>query len=241
MNIVLLHEQDFTSATEVSIGGSRAKHINTVLRASQGDCLKVGLLNHRLGDGVITTISANTITMVVTLSHDAPPPRPVHLVLALPRPKMLKRIVRTVAELGIKQLTLFNSYRVEKSYWQSPALQQRNIDEYLRLGLAQAGDTIMPKVDIEKRFKPFVEDRLPALVADRLAYVAHPGTGSAPQAKASDATLLAIGPEGGFIPYEIEKLQACGLQLMALGERILRVETAVPYAIAALTRGDCVQ
>ncbi len=241
MNIILLDQQDFTSATEVCIRGLRASHINTVLRAARGDCLKVGLLNQQLGSGVITRIAANAITMAVTLTVDAPPPCPVHLVLALPRPKMLKRIVRTVAELGIKQLTLFNSYRVEKSYWQSPALQPQKIDEYLRLGLAQAGDTILPQVTIEKRFKPFVEDRLPALAADRLALVAHPGISNAPAPKANAATLLAIGPEGGFIPYEIEKLQAGGLQLLNLGERILRVETAVPYAIATLNLGESVR
>lgn len=237
MNIILLQEQDFTTATQVCISGLRAKHINTVLRAAKGDSLKVGLLNQQLGSGVITEMTANAITMLVTLTDAAPPPSPVHLVLALPRPKVLKRIMRTVAELGIKQLTLLNSYRVEKSYWQSPALLQHNIDDYLRLGLAQAGDTVMPKVTIEKRFKPFVEDQLPALVDGRSAYVAHPGINNTPTAQDNAAILLAIGPEGGFIPYEIEKLQAGGLHTMRLGERILRVETAVPYAIAALTPG----
>lgn len=238
MNIILLQEQDFTSATRICIGGSRARHINTVLRASNGDHLKVGLLNQQLGTGIITETKPNKITMAITFTHDAPPPSPVSLILALPRPKMLKRIVRMVAELGIKELTLLNSYRVEKSYWQSPALHQENIDAYLQLGLAQAGDTIMPVVSIEKRFKPFVEDRLAALVANRRAYVAHPGASNATMPKASSSTLLAIGPEGGFIPYEIEKLQTEGLQLVTLGKRILRVETAVPYALAALTHGN---
>ncbi len=237
MNIILLQQQDFSSTTEVCISGLRAQHINTVLRACEGDQLKVGLLNQKLGSGVITAITSNSITMVVNLIDEPPPVCPVHLVLALPRPKMLKRIVRTVAELGIKQLTLINSYRVEKSYWHSPALLQQNINEYLRLGLAQAGDTVMPQVNIEKRFKPFVEDQLPALADGRSAYVAHPGICNATSPKAGASILLAIGPEGGFIPYEIEKLQAGGLQTISLGERILRVETAVPYAIATLTPG----
>ncbi|MGI9285244.1 MAG: 16S rRNA (uracil(1498)-N(3))-methyltransferase [Pseudomonadales bacterium] len=238
MNIILLQEPDFTSATQVCIGGLRAKHINTVLRASNGDHLKVGLLGQQLGTGLVTSMTSNEITMDVTFTHDAPLPSPVSLILALPRPKMLKRVVRMVAELGIKELTLLNSYRVEKSYWQSPALWQENIDAYLHSGLAQAGDTVMPVVNIEKRFKPFVEDRLATLCAGRKAYVAHPGIGSAPIPKVDDGTLLAIGPEGGFIPYEIEKLQTEGLQLVNLGERILRVETAVPYALAALMHGN---
>ncbi len=235
MNIILLQEQDFTGATQACIGGPRAQHVHTVLRAHVGDELKIGLLNQQLGSGVITTLTPNTVTMAITFTHDAPPPCPVRLILALPRPKMLKRIVRMVAELGVKEITLLNSYRVEKSYWQSPALQQEKIDAYLQLGLAQACDTIMPTVTVEKRFKPFVEDRLAALCIDRRPYVAHPGLVSTPAPKVQGNILLTIGPEGGFIPYEIEKLQASGLQLVSLGERILRVETAVPYALAALT------
>lgn len=238
MNIILLQEQDFTGATQVCIGDPRAQHINTVLRARVGDQLKVGLLNQQLGSGVITAMTPNKVTMAITFTHNAPPPCPVHLILALPRPKMLKRIVRMVAEFGIKELTLLNSYRVEKSYWQSPALQQEKIGAYLQLGLAQAGDTIMPSVTIEKRFKPFVEDRLATLCTGRSAFVAHPRLACAPAPKVQSEILLAIGPEGGFIPYEIEKLQASGLQLLNLGERILRVETAVPYALAALTHGN---
>lgn len=238
MNIILLSEQDFSGATQVCIDGPRAQHITTVLRARVGDQLKIGLLNQQLGSGVITAMTSNKVTMAIALTHDAPPPCPVHLILALPRPKMLKRIVRAVAELGIKELTLLNSYRVEKSYWQSPALQRERIDMYLQLGLAQAGDTIMPTVTIEKRFKPFVEDRLATACAGRTCFVAHPGLASAPAPKVQGEMLLAIGPEGGFIPYEIEKLQASGLQLLSLGERTLRVETAVPYALAALTHGN---
>jgi hypothetical protein len=55
-------------------------------------------------------------------ARNRPRPLPLTVVLALPRPKMLRRILRALAEVGVKELHLINSYRVEKSYWQSPLL-----------------------------------------------------------------------------------------------------------------------
>src|SRR5690606_28312505 len=92
-----------------------------------------------------------------------PPPAklPLTLLLALPRPKMLKRVLQTVASMGVPRLVLLNSYRVEKSFWQTPFLTPEAIREQLILGLEQSRDTVLPEVWIEKRFKPFVEDQLP--------------------------------------------------------------------------------
>jgi RsmE family RNA methyltransferase len=134
----------------------------------------------------------------------------------------------------VPRLVLLNSYRVEKSFWQTPFLQPAAIREQLILGLEQARDTVLPEVLIEQRFKPFVEDRLPAMAAGSLGLVGHPGDYPACPRAVEQAVTLAIGPEGGWIPYEVEKLQAAGLQPVQLGERILRVETAVSALLARL-------
>jgi RsmE family RNA methyltransferase len=156
------------------------------------------------------------------------------LLLALPRPKMLKRVLQTVASMGVPKLILLNSYRVEKSFWQTPFLQPEAIREQLILGLEQARDTLLPEVLIEKRFKPFVEDQLGALAQGSLGLVGHPGDYPSCPRAVTQAVTLAIGPEGGWIPYEVEKLAAAGLQPVQLGERILRVETAVTALLARL-------
>ncbi|HWV10810.1 MAG TPA: 16S rRNA (uracil(1498)-N(3))-methyltransferase, partial [Pseudomonas sp.] len=164
----------------------------------------------------------------------APAKLPLTLLLALPRPKMLKRVLQTVSAMGVPRLVLLNSYRVEKSFWQTPFLEPEAIREQLILGLEQARDTVLPEVIIEKRFKPFVEDRLPALVGDSLGLVGHPGDYPACPRAVEQPVTLAIGPEGGWIPYEVEKLQEAGLHPVQLGERILRVETAVTALLARL-------
>ena len=114
-----------------------------------------------------------------------------------------------------------------KSFWQTPFLDPAAIRENLVLGLEQARDTVLPEIIVEKRFKPFVEDRLPALAAGSLGLVGHPGPWPACPRAVEKPVTLAIGPEGGWIPYEVDKLREAGLHPVQLGERILRVETAV--------------
>ncbi|WP_178101944.1 16S rRNA (uracil(1498)-N(3))-methyltransferase, partial [Pseudomonas yangonensis] len=74
------------------------------------------------------------------VSLDQPPPAklPLTLILALPRPKMLKRVLQTVSAMGVPRLVLVNSYRVEKSFWQTPFLDPEALREQLILGLEQA-------------------------------------------------------------------------------------------------------
>jgi RsmE family RNA methyltransferase len=170
----------------------------------------------------------------VVLDQPPPAPLPITLLLALPRPKMLKRVLQSVSSLGVKQIYLLNSYRVDKSFWGSPLLTEEKLQEQLLLGLEQARDTIVPHVTLCPRFKPFVEDELPGIAAGTVAYVAHPGAEMACPHALEQKITLAIGPEGGFIPYEVKKLQECGLVPIHLGERILRVETAVPVLLSRL-------
>ena len=137
-----------------------------------------------------------------------------------------------LTSLGVKQVYLINSYRVEKSFWGSPLLQPEKLQEQLLLGLEQACDTILPQVHLRQRFKPFVEDELPQIADGTSAFVAHPVALNACPIRSNGPSTLAIGPEGGFIPYEIEKLQECGFTPISLGRRILRVETAVPVLLS---------
>lgn len=236
MNLLLLEEADFIAADRVILRDRRLVHLHEVHRATEGDSLRVGRIGGLMGEGRLLRLTPQEAELRISLDQPPPAKLPITLLLALPRPKMLKRTLQTVATMGVSRLVLLNSYRVEKSFWQTPFLEPAAIREQLILGLEQARDTVLPEIGIEKRFKPFVEDRLPALVEGTLGLVGHPGDfPSCPRGLPMDQPVtLAIGPEGGWIPYEVDKLREAGLQAVQLGERILRVETAVTALLARL-------
>ncbi|WP_041523360.1 16S rRNA (uracil(1498)-N(3))-methyltransferase [Gilvimarinus agarilyticus] len=235
MNLILLFSDDFDpEGRAVLKDARRLEHIIKVHRAELGDTLRVGQVDGLMGTGKIIDLSATGITLEVSLTQPPPAPSNIHMILGLPRPPMLKRTLQTIAALGVKQLTLLQSARVEKSYWQSPQLQPKKIHAELLLGLEQGCDTRFPVIHWAKRFRPFVEDDLPELMRGHDALLAHPYVTTPCPTETTKPTLLAIGPEGGFIDNEIAMLTEAGFQGVTLGERIMRVETVVPYLLGRL-------
>lgn len=234
MNLLLLEEADFISADRVILRDRRLRHMQEVHRSEVGDSLRIGRVDGLLGTAELLRLEPREAELCVSFDREPPGKLPLTLVLALPRPKMLRRVFQTVATMGVPKVILVNSYRVEKSFWQTPFLEPAAIREQLILGLEQARDSVLPEIVIEKRFKPFVEDRLPAVVDGTLGLVGHPGDFPACPRAVDQPVTLAIGPEGGWIPYEIDLLRASGLNPVQLGERILRVETAVTALLARL-------
>ncbi len=234
MNLLLLEQADFIAADRVVLRDRRLKHMQEVHRSEVGDSLRVGRVNGLLGSAKLLRLEAREAELSVSFEHAPPAKLPLTLILALPRPKMLRRVFQTVATMGVPRVILVNSYRVEKSFWQTPFLEAAAIREQLILGLEQARDSVLPEIVIEKRFKPFVEDRLPAVVEGTLGLVGHPGDFPACPRAVEQPVTLAIGPEGGWIPYEVDLLHASGLNPVQLGARILRVETAVTALLARL-------
>jgi 16S rRNA (uracil1498-N3)-methyltransferase len=235
MNLILLFKDDFVEGEDsVRLTGRRLNYVLNIHRASVGDELCVGLAGDRVGMGRITFLDESALEMEVRLERMPPLALPVTLILALPRPKVLRRVLRAVSALGVKRIILLNCFRVEKSFWQSPFLCPEAIQEQLVLGLEQAKDTTLPDVLLRPLFKPFVEDELPGLMEGTLPLVAHPAAAQACPRNVNQPVTLIIGPEGGFIPYEIEKLIDRRFTAVQMGERILSVETAVPALLSRL-------
>ena len=232
MNIVLLKPEDWIDEQRVLLKDQRATHIRKVLRASAGDTLRVGRLGGACGQGLIESIDAHGVVLSTVLTEGPPQRHPFDLVLALPRPKMLRRILRQCAEFGISHLHLINSARVEKSYWQSPLLQARKVEDALLAGMERARDTVAPQVHLHPRFRPFIEDELPGLAGERPCLITDMAAQQPLGAFAGTPALVMVGPEGGFVPFELELAQANGARPVHLGERTLSVDTALSATLA---------
>ncbi len=235
MNLILLKKQDFIHNTSSAlIQDDRFVHILRVLNPEVGQSLKVGLLGGSCGYGIVESINTHMVILKVLLNEPAPQRHPFDIVLALPRPKMLRRILRTIAEFGVENLYLINSARVEKSYWQSPLLQPEKIHDALIAGMQRSKDTIMTNVSLNKRFRPFVEDRLSDICGDRACWLTDMSAtqSAADNDFASKPSVVMIGPEGGFVPFEIELAMINNAKLINLGSRTLSVDTALTSALA---------
>ncbi|NLE64749.1 MAG: 16S rRNA (uracil(1498)-N(3))-methyltransferase [Elusimicrobia bacterium] len=236
MNLVLLEED--SSASTVRLTGRQARHILEILKPCVGDTLRVGVLNGKVGTARVLEVDPGAIHLSIDLSDDPPAKIPVTVACALMRPLVLKRVLLTLSSLGVPEIHLFHSRRVEKSFWQSAVLREEGIRSEMILGLEQARDTVLPRVFLHKRFKPFTEDVLPGLLEGCQGIVADPGGermhGIRHTPQERDSCVLIVGPEGGFIPYELEAFDRAGCRRVSLGERILRVETALVSLIAKL-------
>ena len=234
MNLILLEADDYIAAGVVRLNDRRAAHIRETLGAEPGAQLRVGELNGRLGRGELLRDGDDGVELAVALTETPPKKLPLTVLLGLPRPKMLRRVLRTAAEIGIAKLVLLNTWKVDKSYWQTPSLETEALRGFLREGLEQARDTVLPEVILARRFKPFVEDELPALLQNSRGLLAHPGNFDACPIALQQPCTLAVGPEGGFTEYEFEQLQRQGMAPVQIGARILRVETALPVLATRL-------
>ena len=235
MNCILLPKNTKTISDKEQI-----THIKEVLKSKVGDSLNIGEMGGNLGKATIAQINDNEVQLNdVTLDKKPPAKLDLTVILALPRPKVLRRLIMDMTSLGVNKLIIVNSYRTQKSYWQSPLLNR--IDEFVFEGLQQAIDTVPLEVEFKKRFKPFVEDEFPALLGN--AVIAHPYASQSWKAyldglkcKDSDKEtmpkVLCVGAEGGWIDYEVDLLCKHGCTAVSLGERILRTETVVSVLLA---------
>lgn len=235
MNCLLLEPDELDAKTGVAcLTGRRRRHADEILKARAGDVLRVGVIDGTLGAGEILRLDRESLELRVTLQTEPPPKLALDVVLALPRPPVFKRVLSTLASLGAESILVVGTARTEKSFWNSRALDPEALRERLLLGLEQARDTRVPDLRFERYFEPLVETVLPERIAGRRALLPHPGSSaSCPHAIAEPATVF-VGPEGGFLDYEVERLAEIGFAPVSLGTRVLRVEPVIPMLVGRL-------
>lgn len=207
----------------------QTEHIHKVLKAEVGQELRVGIVNGPKGVGVVHELGPARVRVACRFEEIVETLEPmIDLLLAVPRPKVLRRLWAPLASMGVRRIFLVNAEKVERQYFDTHWLDETVWRQELVLGLEQAGETRLPEVRVCRRLKPFIEDELAELFPEHQRVLCHPAE------KATDwssmrfpgAVLLAVGPEGGWNEYELGLFKAHGFEAASLGTRTLRVDTA---------------
>ncbi len=232
MNLLLLAPDEVRDDGTALLTGRRHEHARAVLRVQAGETLRVGVRGGLCGIGEVVAEGPEGLRIRLTLDREPPPRSGISLVLAIPRPKALKRVIPAVASLGVERIVLINAARVEKSYFDATVLAPAVLDGLIDLGLEQARDTRPPAIEVRDRFRPFVEDELDAWAGASVRLTPHPSAHAPlPRVEPDRPVVLAIGPDGGWVPFEVALLERCGFVPVSLGPRVLRSEVAVSYII----------
>ena len=236
MNRILFEKDEITGGV-ATFDGVRAGHVLGVLHGEVGQVLKTGELDGPVGTGEITAIDGRRVTVRVTHDSEAPAPW-VDLVLAPPRPRVMKRLLPQLAAMGVGRIVLVGAKKVEKDFWGATLLKEPVYRPLLIDGLMQAGTSAVPVISVERNFRKWLAEKLDGEFPTEYRVVAHPyAAGGVHALKASAGRLLlAIGPEGGWTDEEVARLEEKGFSRFSLGQRILRTDTA---AIALLAVLDC--
>lgn len=237
MNRILLEKTEISHDGLAVLRDERAAHIINILHSEPGDTIKTGEIDGLSGTGRILDISSGEVRLQV--NHDTRSLEPwVNLVLAPPRPRVMKRLLPQLASLGVGRIVLVGAKKVEKDFWGATLLKEEIYRPLLIDGLMQAGTTILPKIEIRRRFRAFLREELDVMLPSRNRIVAHPYDAKPipppPPEILSAAPTVAIGPEGGWTDDEVELLENCSFRRFSLGNRILRSDTAIIAILARL-------
>lgn len=236
MNLILFNRREIDDSGVVAIDDGRASHIRNVLKPSPGQAIQVGIIDGPRGLGTVRSVQGNRVSLACTFEATVPPVPAVDLLLALPRPKVMKRLWAQLAAIGVGRVLIVNAARVERQYFDTHVLAEDCYRPLLIEGLQQARDTRLPVVTIHRRLKVLVEDELGVPAPECVRLLADACAGSTVRAalKTREVArcLLAIGPEGGWTDFERDLLQANGFTPVAMRPRTLRSDTA---CIALLT------
>jgi RsmE family RNA methyltransferase len=231
MNLVLFSPDELAAPLPVS--DPRAQHILNVLRRAPGDTFDAGLNNGPLGKATLLRADESALHLAFAATREPPPLPPVTLIIGLPRPQTARDLLRDTATLGAACIHFVMTERTDPNYASSSLWTSGEWRRHLLAGAAQAFDTRLPSVSWTHTLGSALAGKTSAKQT-RLALDNYEAT--APLCAALPAPcsqlVLALGPERGWGPADRDQLRAAGFILCSLGQRVLRLETAVTAALA---------
>lgn len=230
MNLILLEPDEIHAEGLAVLAGKRARHVREVLKAAEGGRIRIGVVDGPTGTATVTE-EGDPLRLECDLTDPVPPIPGVDLLLAMPRPKVMNRLWPVLASLGVGRILISNAWKTERNYFDTHVLGPEHIRAGLIEGLQQARDTRLPQVSVHRQFRKLIEDELDAFGPYAAKLAAHPGAGAFPAETLAalpreGRVLLAVGPEGGWTPFELELLEAHGFEAVSWGPRALRTDTA---------------
>jgi 16S rRNA (uracil1498-N3)-methyltransferase len=214
----------------IVLRGPEAHHLGAVCRARPGDLVCLFNGDGRQYPARVVEVTRRDVTLQV-LGVESPQrelPFPLHLACALPKGDRAQFLVEKLTELGVTRFTALTTHR---SVVQPREAKQDKLLRQVIEASKQCGRNVLMALDAPRSWSEFV--RAADLPARR--FLAHPG--GAEQAIANcklEEVVAAVGPEGGFTDEEVAQAVAAGWQVVGLGPRILRVETATLVLAARL-------
>ena len=227
---------------DVALTGPEAHHLTAVRRFAVGDIVTLFNGDGREHRARVVEIGKKSVALQVTGVES--PNRELgfslHVASALPKGDRGDFLIEKLTELGVTDFTPLETQRgiVKASEAKADKLRRAVIE-----ASKQCGRNFLMLVHSPARWLDWCR----AQSGRRL--IAHPGDPEAqardsagaslalralPSFDASDRVTIAVGPEGGFSEQELQAARAAGWEMLALGPRILRVETAAVAAAAVL-------
>src|SRR5688572_3874349 len=99
MNLILLEPSEASGNCEIRLSGIRAAHLLNVLQVAAGHQVRVGIMDGPCGVGTVQSVSGDTIELQCSFETTVPTRPQIDLLLALPRPKVLRRLWAQIAAL----------------------------------------------------------------------------------------------------------------------------------------------
>ena len=244
MNSLLLLQYELKDNHVAIISGERARGACARHKLSQGNEIRISVLNGKRGRAQVESISTDEIVLTTSFTLEPLSRSNCFLIVALPRPQTAKKVVHAATTFGVNELHFIRSEKVEKSYFDSSILEPKNLEHEVHLGLEQCCDSISPIINIHSLFNPFVEDLLPQIISKTtspILQIAHTTrsdstlpVGMQSRESFARSVVLAVGPEAGWNDHEVHSFQRHRFSIVSLGDRIHRVEVATAALLGQL-------